>query len=98
MLKLLVWIIFIILFALFIAFNVYPKVTVTLFPGASLQDIPLALVIIFSFILGLLSGLLVIYPKLLRFQLKIHQLEKKVRELERSSQSEGIIGPSNQNS
>ncbi len=83
MFRLLIWIIFLVLFALFIAFNINPKVTVSLFPGVALQDIPLALVIIFSFILGLLSGLLIIYPKLFRSQLKAHQLEKRLKELEK---------------
>ncbi|MFN4131475.1 MAG: lipopolysaccharide assembly protein LapA domain-containing protein [Caldimicrobium sp.] len=79
MIKLLLWIIFLILIVLFVVFNVDPKVTVHLLPGVSLEGIPLALVIIFSFILGFLLGLLLVYPQLLKAKFKIYQWERKAR-------------------
>lgn len=80
MLKLLVWIILLILVVLFVVFNVDPKVNVYLLPGVSLEGIPLALVIIFSFLIGLLLGLLIIYPQLLKAKFKLYQMEKRATE------------------
>ncbi|MFN3920920.1 MAG: lipopolysaccharide assembly protein LapA domain-containing protein [Caldimicrobium sp.] len=79
MIKLLLWIIFLILIVLFVVFNVDPKVSVRLLPGVSLEGIPLALVIIFSFILGFLLGLLLVYPQLLKAKFKMYQWERKAR-------------------
>lgn len=80
MFKFFLWIIILILVVLFVAFNIDPKVTVRLLPGISLTEVPLALVIIFSFLLGLLLGLLLLYPKLLKTNYQLHRLEKKLRE------------------
>lgn len=77
MLKLILWLIIILLITFFVVFNVEPKVTVHLFPGVSLEGMPLALVIIVSFILGLLSGLLLALPRLIKAQYRVHQLEKE---------------------
>ncbi len=57
MFKIILWIILLLLVVFFVVFNVEPKVTVRLLPGVALEDIPLALVIIVSFVLGLLFGL-----------------------------------------
>jgi len=57
MFKLILWIILLLLVVFFVVFNVEPKVTVHLLPGVALENIPLALVIIVSFVLGLLFGL-----------------------------------------
>ncbi len=57
MFKLIIWIILLLLVVFFVVFNVEPKVTVHLLPGVSLENIPLALVIIVSFVLGVLFGL-----------------------------------------
>jgi putative membrane protein len=57
MFKLILWIILLLLVVFFVVFNVEPKVTVHLLPGVALETIPLALVIIVSFVLGLLFGL-----------------------------------------
>jgi len=54
MFKLLPWIILLLLVVFFVVFNVEPKVTVHLLPGVVLENIPLALVIIISFVLGVL--------------------------------------------
>ena len=89
MLKLLLWIVILLLVVLFVAFNVDPKVTVHLLPGISLEGIPLALVIIFSFVLGLLLGLLLVYPKLLKAKLQIYQLERKTKDI-KAPESEEI--------
>lgn len=86
MFRILIWIVILTYFAFFVVFNVDPKVKVHLLPGIILEDIPLALVIVFSFILGLLLGLLIVYTKLFRAQLRIYQLEKQVKEAERMSE------------
>jgi len=54
MFKLLPWIILLLLVVFFVVFNVEPKVTVHLLPGVVLENIPLALVIFLSFVLGVL--------------------------------------------
>jgi len=54
MFKLLLWIILLLLVVFFVVFNVEPEVTVHLLPGVVLENIPLALVIIISFVLGVL--------------------------------------------
>ncbi|MFN4197222.1 MAG: lipopolysaccharide assembly protein LapA domain-containing protein [Caldimicrobium sp.] len=94
MFKFLLWIILLILVVFFVAFNVNPKVTVHLFPGVSLTDIPLALVIIFSFLLGLLLGLLLLYPKLLKANYQLHRLEKKLKECTPKEEAGKEIEPS----
>ncbi len=57
MLRLILWIVILLAVVFFVVFNVEPKVTVHLFPGVTLENVPLALVIIVSFVLGLLFGL-----------------------------------------
>ncbi len=75
--RLIFWIVIILLVAFFVIFNVEPKVQVHLFPGATLENIPLALVIIVSFILGLLSGVILSLSQVIKYKLKIRKLEKQ---------------------
>ncbi|PMP60770.1 MAG: DUF1049 domain-containing protein [Caldimicrobium thiodismutans] len=77
MFRIILWLIIIILITFFVVFNVEPKVDVHLFPGVTLQGMPLALVIILSFILGLLCGMLILLPELIRSKIKLSQLEKE---------------------
>jgi len=83
--RLILWIIILLIFTFFVVFNVEPKVTIHLFPGVSLEGMPLALVIIISFLLGLLSGALILFPKLLKANFKIGQLEKELKKRESQS-------------
>lgn len=85
MFRLILWIIILLIFTFFVVFNVEPKVTIHLFPGVSLEGMPLALVIIISFLLGLLSGALILFPKLLKANIKISQLEKNLKKKESQS-------------
>ncbi|MCS7279641.1 MAG: LapA family protein [Thermodesulfobacteriaceae bacterium] len=75
--KLIFWIIVILLITFFVIFNVEPKVRIFLFPGITLENMPLALVIIISLILGFLSGLLLAFSNILKLQRKIKKLENK---------------------
>jgi putative membrane protein len=70
MFKLILWIIFLLLVVFFVVFNVEPKVTVHLLPGVALENIPLALVIIVSFVLGLLFGLSFFLVQMLKRSLR----------------------------
>jgi len=77
MFRIILWLIIIVLITFFVVFNVEPKVDVHLFPSVTLQGMPLALVIILSFILGLLCGMLILLPELIRSKIKLSQLEKE---------------------
>ena len=77
MFRIILWLIIIILITFFVVFNVEPKVDVHLFPGVTLQGMPLALVIILSFILGFLCGMLILLPQLIKSKIKLSQLEKE---------------------
>lgn len=76
-LRLIFWIIIILIITFFIIFNVEPRVNIFILPGITLKDMPLALVIIISIILGFISGLLVAFSKIIILQRKIKQLEKE---------------------
>ncbi|MGC9109337.1 MAG: LapA family protein [Caldimicrobium sp.] len=77
MFRIILWLIIIILITFFVVFNVEPKVDVHLFPGVTLQAMPLALVIILSFILGFLCGMLILLPQLIKSKIKLSQFEKE---------------------
>ncbi len=81
MLRIIFWIILVLGLTLFVVFNVEPKVTVHLLPGVSLEGMPLALVIMVSFLLGLLFGLLILFPQLYRARLRENQLTKELQGL-----------------
>ncbi len=75
--RLILWIIVILLVAFFVIFNVEPKIKVHLLPGITLEDIPLALIIIISFILGLLSGIILFLGQLIKYQLELRKVKKQ---------------------
>ncbi|WP_038054816.1 LapA family protein [Thermodesulfobacterium hydrogeniphilum] len=75
--RLILWIVIILLIVFFVIFNVEPRVQVHLFPGATLENIPLALVIIISFILGLLSGVILSLSQIIKYKLEIRKLQKQ---------------------
>jgi len=77
--RLILWIIVILLVVFFVIFNVEPKVKVHLFPGITLENIPLALVIIISFILGLLSGMILFLGQLIKYQLELRRVKKQTQ-------------------
>ncbi len=77
--RLILWIVIILLIVFFVIFNVEPKVQVHLFPGATLENIPLALVIIISFVLGLLSGVILSLSQIIKYKLEIRKLQKQNR-------------------
>ncbi len=81
MLRIIFWIILVLGLTLFVVFNVEPKVTVHLLPGVSLEGMPLALVIMVSFLLGLLFGLLILFPQIIRARLRENQLTKELQGL-----------------
>lgn len=76
-LRLLGWLFILIFVLFFTVFNFEPKVMVTLFPGVYLENIPLAVVIIISFVLGLLSGLIITFIQALKNRLKLEKLLKE---------------------
>lgn len=76
-LRLILWIIIVLLIAFFVIFNVEPKVQIHLFPGITLENIPLALVIIISFILGLLSGMILFLGQIIKYQLELRKAKKQ---------------------
>ena len=61
----------------FVVFNVEPKVQVHLLPGVTLENIPLALVIIISFILGLLAGMILFLGQIIKYQLELRKVKKE---------------------
>lgn len=75
--RLILWIIIILFIVFFVIFNVEPKVNIHLFPGVILENIPLALVIFISFILGLLSGIILSLGQIIKYQLEIRKAKKK---------------------
>lgn len=82
-LRLLGWLFILIFVLFFTVFNFEPKVVVILFPGVYLENVPLAVVIIISFVLGLLAGLIITLVQVLKYRL---QLEKLLRERQDLSQ------------
>ena len=75
--RLIIWIIITLLIVFFVVFNIEPKVQVHLFPGMTLEDIPLALVIIISFILGLLAGMILFLGQIIKYQLELRRVKKE---------------------
>ncbi len=94
MLKIIIWVVIVLSITFFVVFNVEPKVKVSLLPGFTLEEIPLALVIIISFILGLLSGLLIFLSELLRSKLKLSKLEKEIKELSKEKRDAQTLSSS----
>jgi len=78
LLRLIIWILIVLLIVFFVIFNVEPKVKVTLFPGVFLRNIPLALVIIISFFIGLLSGALISFTQIVKHKLELRKLKKQL--------------------
>ena len=74
--RLILWVILILAVVFFVIFNVEPRVQVHLLPGFTLENIPLALVIIVSFILGLLAGVILSLSQIIKYKMKIRKLEK----------------------
>jgi len=89
--RLIIWIIIILLIVFFVVFNVEPKVNVYILPGVTLENIPLALVIILSFILGLLSGMILFLGQIIKYQLELRK-EKKRKNIELETRSSGGSG------
>ncbi len=82
--RLIVWIIITLLIVFFVIFNVEPRVQVHLLPGFTLENIPLALVIIVSFILGLLAGMILFLGQIIKYKLELRKLKKKENSLSQS--------------
>ncbi|QER42484.1 LapA family protein [Thermodesulfobacterium sp. TA1] len=78
MFRLIVWLILILVVVFFVVFNVDPKVKLHLLPGVTLENIPLALVIIISFTLGVLFGIMVSITQMIKLKLEIRKLHKEV--------------------
>jgi len=78
MFRLIVWLILILVVVFFVVFNVDPKVKLHLLPGVTLENIPLALVIIISFTLGVLFGIMVSITQMIKLKLEIRKLQKEV--------------------
>lgn len=76
--RLIIWIIITLLVVFFVVFNVEPKVNVYILPGVTLENIPLALVIIISFILGLLAGMLLFLSQIIKYQLELRRTRKRI--------------------
>ncbi len=74
--RLIIWIIITLFIVLFVVFNVEPKVNVYILPGVTLENIPLALVIIISFILGLLAGMILFLGQIIKYQLELRRARK----------------------
>lgn len=98
MLRIILWVILVLGITFFVVFNVEPKVTVHLFPGVSLEGMPLALVIIVSFLLGLLFGLLILFPQMIRAKLRESQLERELKSFKSSRSEEGESAQNRPNS
>ncbi len=81
--RLVLWIAIILIIVFFVIFNVEPKVEVTLFPGVVLQNIPLALVIIISFFIGLLCGALISFTQIVKHKLELRKLRKQLEKTEK---------------
>ncbi|GEM_PF-710777 len=81
--RLVFWVAIILLVAFFVIFNVEPRVEVHVLPGKSIQDIPLALVIIISFVAGLLSGVILSLSQIIKYKLEGRRLRKEKEKLEK---------------
>jgi uncharacterized integral membrane protein len=93
MFRIILWVVILLLVTFFVVFNVEPKVKVHLFPGVSLVDIPLSLVIIVSFLLGLLLGALLFFPQLLRARMRINHLERELKKTQSKTQEVSESAP-----
>ncbi len=87
--RIIIWILIILLITFFIVFNIEPKVRVYLFPGITLENIPLALVIIISFILGLLSGMIIFLGQIVKYQLELRKAKKSENLRSQGGKDEG---------
>jgi len=81
--RLIFWVAIILLVAFFVIFNVEPKVEVHVVPGKTLHDIPLALVIIVSFVVGLLCGVVLSLSQIIKYKLETRKLKKEKEKLEK---------------
>ena len=81
--RLIFWVAIILLVAFFVIFNVEPRVEVHVLPGKTLENIPLALVIIVSFIAGLLTGVLLALSQVIKHRLELRKLRKEKEKLEK---------------
>ncbi len=86
MFRIILWVVILLLVTFFVVFNVEPKVNVHLLPGFTLVDIPLSLLIIVSFLLGLLFGSLLFFSQLLRARMRIHHLEGELKKTQSKTQ------------
>jgi len=86
--RLILWILIILCVAFFVIFNVEPKVTLHLFPGFTIQNIPLALVIIISFVLGLLAGVIFSLGQVIKYKMKLRRLSKELKEASKETPPE----------
>lgn len=77
--RLLAWLLILVFVLFFVVFNFEPKVVVTIFPGVYLENVPLAVVIIISFILGLLLGLMIAFIQILKYKLQLEKLSKEIK-------------------
>lgn len=75
--RLIIWIIFTLLVVFFVIFNFEPKVQVYFFPGVVLENIPLALVIVISFILGLLAGIILLLGEVIKYKWELRKIKKE---------------------
>ncbi len=78
--RLILWIIIILCVVFFVVFNVEPRVQVHLFPGMTIQNIPLAIVIIVSFVFGLLCGVILSLSQVIKYKMQLRKLNKKLKE------------------
>ncbi len=81
--RLILLVIIIGLVVFFVVFNVEPRVVVHLIPGYTLQNIPLGVVIIVSFLLGLILGALISFPQIIKTRFQIRTLRKEKERLEK---------------
>lgn len=82
MFRIILWVVILLVVTFFVVFNVEPKVNVHLLPGFTLENIPLSLVIIVSFLLGLLFGALLFFPQLIKSKMRINHLEKELKKIQ----------------
>jgi len=77
--RFLAWLLILVFVLFFVVFNFEPKVVVKIFPGVYLENVPLAVVIIISFILGLLLGLMIAFIQILKYKLQLEKLSKEIK-------------------
>ena len=81
--RIIFWIAIILVIAFFVIFNIEPRVEVHLLPGKKIENIPLALVIIISFVIGLLSGVLFSFSQIIKYKLENRKIRKEKEKLEK---------------